>query len=172
MFIDYYAVLDVPETVTLSEIKKAYKIQAFKWHPDRNSDIDTTWHMQLINEAYLILSDEKTRERYDKEYLQFKKNFTQRVFQRYKDIDLNRKEYEYKNYTIKDDILNDKVNDARKKASGLLEKSLEDLMGMIKAGTKAALDAAKRSICVFFIVQLFIIIIYVIILILNELYGE
>lgn len=99
MFIDYYAVLDVPETVTLSEIKKAYKIQAFKWHPDRNSDIDTTWHMQLINEAYLILSDEKTRERYDKEYLQFKKNFTQRVFQRYKDIDLNRKEYEYKNYT-------------------------------------------------------------------------
>ena len=38
MFKDYYAILDIYQSATLSEIKSAYKTQALKWHPDRNED--------------------------------------------------------------------------------------------------------------------------------------
>tara|TARA_B110000285_G_C15092382_1_gene599859 strand:+ start:625 stop:1155 length:531 start_codon:yes stop_codon:yes gene_type:complete len=72
MFKDYYAILDINQSAILSEIKSAYKIQALKWHPDKNQDEDTTERMKEINEAKLILIDEEARIRYDREYLKFK----------------------------------------------------------------------------------------------------
>jgi len=72
MFIDYYAILEVDFSATQSEIREAFKKQAIKWHPDRNTERDTTLRMQQINEAYLILKDIEARQRYDKEYKLFK----------------------------------------------------------------------------------------------------
>ena len=62
MFIDYYEVLEIKSTASIEEVKAAFKMQALKWHPDRNLGVDTTLRMQLINEAYLILKDVEARQ--------------------------------------------------------------------------------------------------------------
>jgi len=71
MFVDYYAVLEIPNTATKAQIKAAYKKQAIKWHPDKNPDSDTTYAMQEVNEAYLILNDDEARVRFDREYVRY-----------------------------------------------------------------------------------------------------
>ena len=63
---DYYAALGVSKTATEAEIKKAYKQQVKKYHPDLNPDSKTAEaKMKEINEAYDVLSDADKRARYD-----------------------------------------------------------------------------------------------------------
>ena len=71
MFKDYYKLLEITQNANDEEIKKAFREQAIKWHPDRNPGTDTTLRMQEINEAYLILKDKEARERYNIEYGKF-----------------------------------------------------------------------------------------------------
>lgn len=65
--VDYYRVLEVLKTATTSEIKKAYRKLALKWHPDKNPDNldEATKKFKEISEAYEVLSDEKKRRVYD-----------------------------------------------------------------------------------------------------------
>ena len=35
---DCYRILDIPESATEEEIKKAFRKQALRWHPDKNRD--------------------------------------------------------------------------------------------------------------------------------------
>src|SRR5512146_973552 len=63
---DYYEVLGVPRTATKEEIKKAYRKQALKYHPDRNpGDKKAEEAFKEAAEAYEVLSDEQKRPRYD-----------------------------------------------------------------------------------------------------------
>jgi curved DNA-binding protein len=62
---DYYRVLGVARGATAAEIKKAYRKQARKFHPDINQDSTATQSMADINEAHDVLGDPHKREAYD-----------------------------------------------------------------------------------------------------------
>ena len=67
-FQDYYELLGVPRTASEDEIKKAYRKLALKWHPDRHpaeGKAKAEEKFKQISEAYEVLSDSKTRQRYD-----------------------------------------------------------------------------------------------------------
>ncbi|NQU38605.1 MAG: molecular chaperone DnaJ [Lentisphaerae bacterium] len=63
---DYYELLSVARTASADEIKKAYRKQAMKYHPDKNQgDEVAEAKFKEISEAYEVLSDEQKRQRYD-----------------------------------------------------------------------------------------------------------
>ncbi len=67
---DYYDSLGVPRSASKSEIKKAYRKAALKYHPDRAKDsgIDpkvAEEKFKEISEAYSVLSDSEKRRQYD-----------------------------------------------------------------------------------------------------------
>eukprot|EP01025_Chloroclados_australasicus_P002755 TRINITY_DN10629_c0_g2_i2.p1 TRINITY_DN10629_c0_g2~~TRINITY_DN10629_c0_g2_i2.p1 ORF type:complete len:310 (-),score=53.27 TRINITY_DN10629_c0_g2_i2:433-1260(-) len=63
---DLYEVLGVGTDASLDEIKKAYKKQALRLHPDKNqNDEDCKHKFQQLQRAYVILSDPEKREVYD-----------------------------------------------------------------------------------------------------------
>mmetsp|Transcript_4036 Transcript_4036/g.9133 ORF Transcript_4036/g.9133 Transcript_4036/m.9133 type:complete len:464 (+) Transcript_4036:158-1549(+) len=64
---EYYDALGVAADASDSKIKKAYYIQARKWHPDKNQSEEAKVKFQAIGEAYQVLSDDKLRRVYDKE---------------------------------------------------------------------------------------------------------
>src|SRR5687767_10476526 len=64
---DYYEVLGVAKTVTDEELKKAYRVLAMKFHPDRNSgDDEAAVLFKEAAEAYSVLSDPQKRQVYDR----------------------------------------------------------------------------------------------------------
>ena len=63
---DYYEVLGVARTASQSDIRKAYRKLARKYHPDLNSSADAEERFKELNEAYEILSDDKKRSMYDR----------------------------------------------------------------------------------------------------------
>lgn len=63
---DYYAILGVSKDASQSDIKKAYRKLAIKYHPDRNpNDKEAEDKFKEIAEAYSVLSDETKRKEYD-----------------------------------------------------------------------------------------------------------
>jgi curved DNA-binding protein len=66
-FIDYYKILEIPSTASDSDIKKAYRKLARKFHPDLNpNDENAKKKFQQVNEANEVLSDPEKRKKYDK----------------------------------------------------------------------------------------------------------
>ncbi|KAJ1627703.1 DnaJ domain-containing protein [Pavlovales sp. CCMP2436] len=65
---DYYRTLDIQKTADATEIKKAYRKMAMKWHPDKNTDKkeEAEARFKKIAEAYDVLSDPNKRETYDR----------------------------------------------------------------------------------------------------------
>lgn len=63
---DYYETLDVERNASEAEIKKAYRRNAMKYHPDRNPDDKEADHkFKQAKEAYEVLSDQQKRAAYD-----------------------------------------------------------------------------------------------------------
>jgi len=63
---DYYEILGVPRSAEKSEIKKAYRKLARKYHPDVNQDGGNEDKFKQVNEAYEVLKDEDKRQAYDR----------------------------------------------------------------------------------------------------------
>jgi molecular chaperone DnaJ len=64
---DYYEILGVSKSATKDEIKKAYRKQALKFHPDKNpGDKTAEDKFKEAAEAYEALSNDEKRARYDR----------------------------------------------------------------------------------------------------------
>jgi curved DNA-binding protein len=63
---DYYKILGVNKTASETEIKKAYRKLAMKYHPDHTKgDKSAEETFKKISEAYAVLSDKEKRQQYD-----------------------------------------------------------------------------------------------------------
>lgn len=69
---DYYEVLGIDKNASDSEIKKAYRKMAMKYHPDKFSSasdgekVEAEKNFKEINDAYQVLSDSKKKAQYDR----------------------------------------------------------------------------------------------------------
>lgn len=66
---DYFEVMEVEQTASQEDIKRAYRRLASKYHPDRNKSDDAVAHFQKLKEAYDVISDPQKRKLYiEQEY--------------------------------------------------------------------------------------------------------
>lgn len=85
---NYYQILGLQKDATSEEIKKAYKLYAFKFHPDKqDGDKFFEERFKEIKEAYDILSDVDKRKLYDSSFEKknsyannFEKNYSQEPY--------------------------------------------------------------------------------------------
>jgi curved DNA-binding protein len=63
---DYYQILGVERVASDEEIRRAFRQQAMKYHPDRNmGDKKAEEKFKELNEAYEVLSNRERRRKYD-----------------------------------------------------------------------------------------------------------
>lgn len=62
---DFYAILGVPRSADIADIKRAYRRLAKEYHPDVNDSDNAKAKFQDINRAYEVLADDEKRKRYD-----------------------------------------------------------------------------------------------------------
>ena len=68
---DHYATLKVPRGAKPDEIKRSYRREALRWHPDKHTGTaaksQAQQRFEKVNEAFSVLSDPQTRRRYNLE---------------------------------------------------------------------------------------------------------
>lgn len=152
MFCDYYEVLDILGPATTDEIKKEYRKEALKWHPDRNIGRDTSERMRLIVEAYTFLKDEEARSKYDVEYLKFRQYKTSYTAENSKNTD---KEFEY-NYSFNNEELHKWMQNAREHSFEYLKVALKDFANIATEGGKTFINVLIQRILGFIVFSIII----------------
>ena len=152
MLKDYYKILGITPAATQEEIKKAYRSQSMRWHPDKNPGMDTTAEMQDINEAYNILKDPITRARYDAEYARF--NST-RFEQQESDPKAEA------SYDIKDETLKEDIKEARKAAEDYVREFYASLKNDTKKAARGAWDEVKGFVIVSIIMSIIVTVVVI-----------
>jgi curved DNA-binding protein CbpA len=81
---DHYEVLGISRNSSQEDIKKAYRKETMKWHPDRNNDsAESKSRFYQITDAYKVLSEVDSRARYDN----FDASSTSWGYEKYADSD-------------------------------------------------------------------------------------
>uniref|UniRef100_A0A5B7BI52 Putative chaperone protein dnaJ 49-like n=1 Tax=Davidia involucrata TaxID=16924 RepID=A0A5B7BI52_DAVIN len=62
---DYYEILGLEKTCTVEDVRKAYRKQSLKVHPDKNKAPGAEEAFKAVSKAFQCLSDEESRKRYD-----------------------------------------------------------------------------------------------------------
>ncbi|XP_061300427.1 dnaJ homolog subfamily B member 1-like, partial [Pezoporus flaviventris] len=63
---DYYRTLGLPRGASSEDVRRAYRRQALRFHPDKNKEPGAEERFKEVAEAYDVLSDPKKREIFDK----------------------------------------------------------------------------------------------------------
>lgn len=63
---DYYDILGIKKDASEEDIKKAYRKQALRYHPDKNKSPGAEDKFKEVAEAYDVLSDPKKKDIYDR----------------------------------------------------------------------------------------------------------
>ena len=170
MFKDYYKILEISQNATDEEIKKAFREQAIKWHPDRNQGIDTTLRMQEINEAYLILKDKEARTRYDIEYNKFKqhqarqqKNTTENEKaksesqHKHQEEKQSNRQYEYSDFKVEDDLLEKWMANTKRQSVELAKQTIRDFKGVTKAAANGCVNGIVQLVIWVVVINLIVL---------------
>ena len=94
---NYYELLGLDSKASAEDIKRAYKVQMKKWHPDINKDAEAVSMSMKINEAKDVLLDETKRREYDAFLSQKEKT----VYQRYSSHKSNNSNANHSDYSSK-----------------------------------------------------------------------
>ena len=63
---NYWSILGILPGSDIDQIKRAFRKEARRWHPDLNiNDINAEERFKLVNEAYVVLSDPKKRDKWE-----------------------------------------------------------------------------------------------------------
>ena len=62
---DHYLILGIAPNATLADIKKAFRVKAAEFHPDRNASELAPEKFHAVCQAYEVLSDDAARAAYD-----------------------------------------------------------------------------------------------------------
>ena len=95
---NYYELLGVNATATEEEIKRAYKREMKKWHPDINKTEEAVSMSTKINEAKEVLLDKVKRKAYDDSLKSEETN----TYEKYSSVKNNMKETVYRKEPVRE----------------------------------------------------------------------
>ena len=151
----YYDILDINQNANQIEIKRAYKVMALKFHPDRNKEKNAHEKFIEINQAYEILKDETLRNKYDSE-----------IFEQSNLKKQEQNESEFVNSNFEDFDLRSKNEEIRRKAEDYARMSFNEFFSsvesiiesgrVVKRKVKSGLELGCGYICLILAVLGFI----------------
>jgi DnaJ-class molecular chaperone len=145
-FKDYYSILNIGFLASEDEIKAAFRAQATRWHPDKNKGLDTTTEMQEINEAYLILKDSEARNRYDAQYLLFKRNTSTYSASTNSENANNQNQTGKSSYENTDEVLERWMRNAQKQSITLAQQLVVELRDTSLRAIKGAGEGLLKGL--------------------------
>lgn len=140
---DYYSLLGVAKDASLDDIKRAFREQALKYHPDRNpGNKEAEQKFKEISEAYDVLSDPEKRKLYDmygaeglrgQAQTDYSSASVEDIFERFSDV-------------FGGDIFSDFFGSFGRRGGRRGRRKGNDLRVELVIGVEEALEGAKKEI--------------------------